>query len=85
MVGIYVKLKDWNVLISDLDVIVIDMCNNYEIEIGIFKNVIDLKMEMFREFFEYVEKVLDFEKNKKVVMFCIGGICCEKFIVYFKE
>ena len=57
----------------------------YEIEIGTFKHAIDPKTETFREFPEYVAKTLSPEKNKKVAMFCTGGIRCEKSTAYLKE
>ena len=84
-VGTYVKPKDWNALISDPDVTVIDTRNGYEIEIGTFKHAIDPKTETFREFPEYVSKELDPTKHKKVAMFCTGGIRCEKSTAYLKE
>jgi len=84
-VGTYVKPNDWNALISDPDVTVIDTRNGYEIEIGTFKHAIDPKTETFREFPEYVAKTLSPEKNKKVAMFCTGGIRCEKSTAYLKE
>ncbi|AMJ74511.1 oxygen-dependent tRNA uridine(34) hydroxylase TrhO [Alteromonas stellipolaris] len=84
-VGTYVKPADWNALISDPDVTVIDTRNGYEIEIGTFKHAIDPKTETFREFPEYVAKTLSPEKNKKVAMFCTGGIRCEKSTAYLKE
>jgi UPF0176 protein len=84
-VGTYVKPKDWNALISDPDVTVIDTRNDYEIEIGTFKHAIDPKTKTFREFPEYVANALDTTKNKKVAMFCTGGIRCEKSTAYLKE
>ena len=84
-VGTYVKPQDWNALISDLDVTVIDTRNDYEIEIGSFKHAIDPKTQTFREFPEYVKEHLDPSKNKKVAMFCTGGIRCEKSTAYLKE
>ncbi len=84
-VGTYVKPKDWNALISDPDVTVIDTRNGYEIEIGTFKHAIDPKTETFREFPDYVAKELAPSKNKKVAMFCTGGIRCEKSTAYLKE
>ncbi|WP_026374758.1 rhodanese-related sulfurtransferase [Aestuariibacter salexigens] len=84
-VGTYVKPKDWNALISDPDVAVIDTRNDYEIEIGTFKNAINPKTESFREFPDYVAKELDPAKHKKVAMFCTGGIRCEKSTAYLKE
>ncbi|MCE3233297.1 MAG: hypothetical protein K0R98_1554 [Rickettsiaceae bacterium] len=85
IVGTYVKPKDWNVLISDPDVIVVDTRNDYEVSIGTFKNAIDPKTETFREFPKYVEENLAEYKNKKVAMFCTGGIRCEKSTAYLKQ
>ena len=84
-VGTYVKPKDWNALISDPDVAVIDTRNDYEIEIGTFKHAVNPKTGSFREFPEYVARELDPAKNKKVAMFCTGGIRCEKSTAYLKE
>ncbi|OGV76630.1 MAG: hypothetical protein A3I83_02655 [Methylotenera sp. RIFCSPLOWO2_02_FULL_45_14] len=77
-VGTYVKPEDWNALISDPDVILIDTRNDYEVDIGTFKGAIDPKTTTFREFPEYVAKHFDNTKHKKVAMFCTGGIRCEK-------
>jgi UPF0176 protein len=85
VVGTYVKPKDWNALIADPDVFVVDTRNDYEIEIGTFKHAVNPETESFREFPEYVEKNLDPEKHKKVAMFCTGGIRCEKSTAYLKE
>lgn len=85
IVGTYVKPKDWNALISDPDVVVIDTRNSYEYEIGTFERAIDPKTETFREFPTYVAKNLDPAKHKKVAMFCTGGIRCEKSTAYLKE
>jgi UPF0176 protein len=85
VVGTYVKPKDWNALISDPDVVTIDTRNDYEIEIGTFKNAINPNTETFREFPDYVAKNLDKNKHKKVAMYCTGGIRCEKSTAYLKE
>ncbi|MGX9418698.1 oxygen-dependent tRNA uridine(34) hydroxylase TrhO [Vibrio sp. WJH972] len=85
VVGTYVKPKDWNDLISDPDVLVIDTRNDYEIEIGTFKNAINPNTETFQEFPKYVEENLNKDKHKKVAMFCTGGIRCEKSTAYLKE
>ncbi|TMO56569.1 rhodanese-related sulfurtransferase [Pseudoalteromonas aurantia] len=85
VVGSYVKPNDWNALISDPEVVVIDTRNDYEIEIGTFKHAIDPKTKTFREFPEWAEKNLDPAKHKKVAMFCTGGIRCEKSTAYMKE
>lgn len=85
IVGTYVEPKDWNDLISDPDVMVIDTRNGYEIKIGTFNNAIDPKTESFRDFPEYVKENLGDIKNKKVAMFCTGGIRCEKSTAYLKQ
>lgn len=85
IVGTYVKSGDWNALISDPDVVLVDTRNDYEYDIGTFKNAINPDTETFREFPEYVKENLDPEKHKKVAMFCTGGIRCEKSTAYLKE
>ncbi len=85
VVGTYVKPKDWNALISDPDVVLIDTRNDYEIEIGTFQNAVDPNTKTFREFPEYVKENMDPTKQKKVAMFCTGGIRCEKSTAYMKE
>ena len=77
-VGKYINPEDWNKLIEDPDTIVIDTRNNYEVDIGSFKNAINPQTETFREFPSYIEKNLKDNKQKKVAMFCTGGIRCEK-------
>ncbi len=78
VVGTYVAPEDWNALISDPDVILIDTRNDYEYDIGTFKGAVDPHTTTFREFPEYVAQNLDPNKHKKVAMFCTGGIRCEK-------
>ncbi|UZE98009.1 oxygen-dependent tRNA uridine(34) hydroxylase TrhO [Alkalimarinus alittae] len=85
VVGTYVKPKDWNALISDPEVLLVDTRNDYEVNIGTFKNAVNPQTETFREFPEYVEKHLDPAKHKKVAMFCTGGIRCEKSTAFLKE
>jgi UPF0176 protein len=85
VVGTYVKPKDWNELISDPDVVLVDTRNDYEFQIGSFEGAVNPNTETFREFPEYVEKNLDSTKQKKVAMFCTGGIRCEKSTAYLKE
>lgn len=85
VVGTYVKPKDWNALISDPEVILVDTRNDYEVQIGTFKNAVNPVTETFREFPEYVKQNLDPAKHKKVAMFCTGGIRCEKSTAYLKE
>ena len=83
--GTYVKPEDWNALISDPEVKLIDTRNDYEIEIGTFKHAVNPNTESFREFPKYVSEHLDPKKDKKVAMFCTGGIRCEKSTAYLKE
>ena len=81
-VGSYVAPQDWNALISDPDVVVLDTRNDYEYRIGTFKGAIDPLTKTFSEFPSYVEAHLDPAKHKKIAMFCTGGIRCEKASSY---
>jgi len=85
VVGTYVKPKDWNALISDPDVVLVDTRNDYEVQVGTFKKALNPDTESFREFPQYVKDNLDPKKNKKVAMYCTGGIRCEKSTAYLKE
>ena len=78
MVGQYVEPDEWNTLISQDDVVVIDTRNDYEVKIGTFKNAVNPETGAFNEFPDYVAENLDPSKHKKVAMFCTGGIRCEK-------
>ena len=84
-VGTYVPPKDWNTLISDPEVMVIDTRNDYEVQIGTYKNAIQPHTKSFSEFPAYVEEYLDGDKSKKIAMFCTGGIRCEKSTAYLKQ
>ncbi|UTW03623.1 rhodanese-related sulfurtransferase [Amphritea atlantica] len=85
VVGTYVKPDEWNALISDPEVILVDTRNDYEVQVGTFKGAINPETETFREFPAYVKENLDPQKNRKVAMFCTGGIRCEKSTAYLKE
>jgi len=85
IVGTYVKPEDWNALILDPDVIVVDTRNDYEVGIGTFKGAINPETETFRQFPAYVTENLAGQKDKKVAMFCTGGIRCEKSTAYLKQ
>ena len=78
VVGTYVEPGEWNDLINDPDVLLIDTRNDYEVEIGSFKGAVDPHTESFRQFPEFVRENLDPSIHKKVAMFCTGGIRCEK-------
>jgi len=84
-VGTYLEPEQWNELIQDPEVVIIDTRNDYEFELGTFKNAINPNTENFRDFPEYVEKELSNKKDKKIAMFCTGGIRCEKSTAYLKE
>ncbi len=85
VVGTYVKPADWNALISDPDVLVVDTRNNYEVEIGTFKDAINPNTTSFREFPAWATVNIESDKTKKIAMFCTGGIRCEKSTAYMKE
>ena len=86
-VGTYVKPDDWNDLISDPNVVVIDARNKYETKIGSFQNALDPETSSFREFPNWVKKFKSYKENanKKIAMFCTGGIRCEKASSLMKE
>jgi UPF0176 protein len=77
-VGTYVDAKDWNALIADPDVLLIDTRNAYEVAVGTFAGAIDPGTRAFGEFPAYIRQNLDPAKHRKVAMFCTGGIRCEK-------
>ncbi|GBO56690.1 hypothetical protein APA_5025 [Pseudanabaena sp. lw0831] len=81
-VGIYVDPQDWNQLISDPDVLVIDTRNIYEVEFGTFEGAVNPNLDFFYEFPKYVEVNLSTNKQQKIAMFCTGGIRCEKASAY---
>lgn len=85
VVGTYVEPSDWNDLISDPEVVLVDTRNDYEFAVGTFENAINPNTESFREFPDYVKQNLDPKKHKKVAMFCTGGIRCEKSTAYMKQ
>ena len=84
VVGTYVEPKDWNALISDPDVVLIDTRNDYEVEIGTFKGALNPDTQTFREFPQWVEDNRDQLKKPKVAMICTGGIRCEKASSFMK-
>jgi len=84
-VGRYVEPKEWNDLITNPEVRVIDTRNDFECEVGTFARAENPHTEAFSEFPGYVEKNLDPKKDKKIAMFCTGGIRCEKATAYLLE
>ena len=83
--GTYIEPEQWNALISDPDVLVVDTRNDYEVKIGSFANAVDPQTTNFRDFPAWVDKNLHPGEHKKVAMFCTGGIRCEKSTAYLKE
>ncbi len=84
-VGTYVDPEDWNDLINDPDVTLVDTRNDYEVAIGTFRGAVSPDTHTFREFPEFVQEQLDPGKHKKVAMFCTGGIRCEKSTALLKQ
>ena len=85
LVGHYVEPQDWNALITDPEVTVIDTRNHYECDIGSFEGAINPQTTTFKEVPAFVDQQLDPDKHKKVAMFCTGGIRCEKSTAYLLE
>jgi UPF0176 protein len=85
VVGTYVAPKDWNNLLDDPEVLLVDTRNDYEFQVGTFKNAINPNTTSFREFPEFVKQYLNPNTHKKVAMFCTGGIRCEKSTAFLKE
>jgi len=81
-VGIYVDAADWNALIRQDDVLLLDTRNGFEVEMGTFEGAVDPKITRFGEFPDFASRTLDSSKHKKIAMFCTGGIRCEKASSY---
>jgi len=77
-VGKYVEPQDWNQLIRDPNVRVIDTRNEYEVKVGTFKGAENPHTDTFGQWPEYVKNELSDNKKQKIAMFCTGGIRCEK-------
>lgn len=84
-VGTYVEPQDWNDLISDPDVLLLDSRNEYETHLGLFKGAIDPDIRRFKELPGYIRQNLDPQKHKKIATFCTGGIRCEKLTSWLKK
>jgi UPF0176 protein len=81
-VGTYVAPADWNALIDDPEVLVLDTRNRYETKVGGFAGAVDPAIDSFTDFKAYVETALNPAEHRKVAMFCTGGIRCEKASAY---
>lgn len=83
--GELVEPEDWNALISDPDVILIDTRNDYEFEVGTFEGARNPETRAFNEFPDYVRRTLSDDRSRKIAMFCTGGIRCEKASAYMLQ
>jgi UPF0176 protein len=85
LVGQYIEPKDWNDLISDPDVIVVDARNDYEVAIGTFKGAINPETKSFSELPDWLLQQDALKNKPKVAMFCTGGIRCEKSTAFLRS
>lgn len=83
--GQYVKSYDWDMLIRDRDTVVIDVRNDYEVQMGSFQGAINPHIRTFRQFAAWTKNHLKEFSGKKVAMFCTGGIRCEKSTAYLRS
>lgn len=83
--GQHVSPEEWNVLLKDPDVVVVDTRNDYEVKLGTFDGAINPQTDNFRDFPEYVKTQLADKKDRKIAMFCTGGIRCEKSTAYLLQ
>ncbi|MDF1646036.1 MAG: rhodanese-like domain-containing protein [Legionellaceae bacterium] len=77
--------NEWNTLLEDPNVLVLDTRNDYEFALGKFKNAVDPDIKTFRDFPEYIQKNLLDKKKTKLATYCTGGIRCEKSTAYFQS
>ena len=85
-IGVHLKAKEFNAILDDPNTIVVDFRNHYESEIGYFKGAITPDVDTFRESLPIInEQLKDFKEDKNLVMYCTGGIRCEKASAYFKH
>ncbi len=83
--GTHTKPADWNKIISDENTIILDTRNDYEVEIGTFKGAINPNIEKFSDLPKFIGENREVFENKRIAMFCTGGIRCEKFAPLMKE
>jgi UPF0176 protein len=84
--GVHVDAAAFNELIEDPNTVLVDMRNHYESEIGHFKNAVTPDVDTFRDSLDIIEEDLkDHKEDKKLVMYCTGGIRCEKASAYYKH
>ncbi|WP_428312795.1 rhodanese-related sulfurtransferase [Hydrocarboniphaga sp.] len=85
LAGTYVDPQQWNTLLSNPDVLVVDTRNRYEVKVGTFRNAVSPQTDSFSEFPAYVARELRDQKQRPIAMFCTGGIRCEKATAYLRE
>lgn len=84
--GVHIDADQFNELIEDPNTVLVDMRNHYESEIGHFKNAVTPDVDTFRESLDIIENDLkDHKEDKSLVMYCTGGIRCEKASAYYKH
>lgn len=83
--GQHVDAATFNQLTEDPDTVVVDMRNHYESEVGHFQDAITPDVETFRESLPIIEEMLESDKDKNIIMYCTGGIRCEKASAYYKH
>jgi UPF0176 protein len=83
--GVHVKAQEFNKLADDPNTIIVDMRNHYESEVGHFKNAICPDVDTFREELQVVEDLMKEQKDKNLLMYCTGGIRCEKASAWMKH
>jgi UPF0176 protein len=81
-VGTYVSPAEWNRLLEEPGIVVLDTRNDFEVEMGTFDGAVDPRIKRFSEFKDFVKNELDPKQHRKVAMFCTGGIRCEKASSY---
>jgi UPF0176 protein len=84
-IGTHAKPADWNKIISDENTIILDTRNDYEVEIGTFKGAINPNIEKFSDLPKFIGENREVFENKRIAMFCTGGIRCEKFAPFMKQ
>jgi len=83
--GVHVNAEEFNTLSKDPDTVIVDMRNHYESEVGHFINAIRPDVDTFREELQIVEDLMRDQKDKKLLMYCTGGIRCEKASAWMKH
>ena len=83
--GVHVDAENFNRLADDPNTVILDMRNHYESEVGHFRNAVTPDVETFRESLPIIENMLEDQKEKNLLMYCTGGIRCEKASAYYKS